>query len=325
MPDKNTKITKMLFRNIPVAAAALLFLLSFCKQNNDQIQLRKKPAGNSEDIILNQDVKEFKKAGELKIKQRNTISYFYNNSGQRSERGTLVESVIYDERGNRIEHINFKSTGDVDLKWVYKYDENNNLIRSETYNIFDDLVGWSDIEYDENGIEISRREMNRSVKGITNVNYKFGKDGYLTDKITKDAQDNILTREKLEIDDAGYLIKKYVYDKNDKLMSEYNMQYDSLGNLINEEQVLEGYSRSDISYRYDSKGNLIVKDAGYYKQEFKYDSRGNIVEEDLYDKDGFRQQKFVYTYDQRDLLVDKVRYDSEDRPFLFVKYEYEFY
>ena len=70
---------------------------------------------------------------------------------------------------------------------------------------------------------------------------------------------------------------------------------------------------------------LIVKDAGYYKQEFKYDSRGNIVEEDLYDKDGFRQQKFVYTYDQRDLLVDKVRYDSEDRPFLFVKYEYEFY
>lgn len=107
-----------------------------------------------------------KKIKEMGISSKTTYDVDYENTNGKEY---IDEKEIFDEKGNVIEYFKYEDTGKIKTHEKYEYDEDNNKIKEIKYN----PVG----------------------KIIKTIVYKY-EDGLKTERITSDASNKIIKKEK---------------------------------------------------------------------------------------------------------------------------------
>ena len=69
----------------------------------------------------------------LKGKVKEVRTYSADESTDKETKGRLIKITKYDRTGTSKETCNYDSTGNLDSKWIYKYDENGNNIEEDSY------------------------------------------------------------------------------------------------------------------------------------------------------------------------------------------------
>ncbi|MCF8242875.1 MAG: hypothetical protein K9J16_15960 [Melioribacteraceae bacterium] len=274
--------------------------------------------------LITQEDKEEQKAGKNEVKTRYTRSYFYKSNGEISDRGYLIEEVNYDENGNKIEHIRYKSDGSIDLKWTYKYDEAGNVIEKTSTDVFESTKFQQNSKFDNNGNEIERTELNLKKRGNNIYEFEYNDSGLLKSVEVRDPSDNIVTREEFIYDDSLVVLEK-IFTPDLKGGSEIKYNYDDNNLLIQKVKSVPDLTVDTTNYAYDESGNLIEKDAGYFIHKYEYNENNDLTMEEMFDGAGGLQYRFKYMYNQRGLLSEKIRYDGLGSPALYIKYDYEFH
>ncbi len=136
----------------------------------------------------NKKVENDRTKENLKANVKSYSEYYYEavESLGNIEKGTgnLYEQVGYDEKGNRIESINYNSDGSLLSKETFKYDEKGNRIESIKYNSDLSLNSKATYKYDKKGnvIESNYRD-STSYESKETFKYEFDKQGNWVQKI----------------------------------------------------------------------------------------------------------------------------------------------
>ena len=87
-------------------------------------------------------------------------------------------TIIYNEKGDRIEENHYNSDGSLDYKVTYKYDENGNKIEGNIYFSDGSLLEKYTYKYDEKGniIEKNRYNSNGSLDEKYTYKYEYDKN-----------------------------------------------------------------------------------------------------------------------------------------------------
>jgi hypothetical protein len=139
------------------------------------------------------------------------------------------ERYSYDEKGNLIEKIGYKSNSSrLISKETYKYDAKENEIELKEYNSGGGLEGYEIYKYDEKGNKIEADYFS-SGGNLSNISkYKYDEKGNETeyDIYNKDHDMRINSRNKYVYDKYGNWIKRISYrDEKAKKITERIIEY----------------------------------------------------------------------------------------------------
>jgi hypothetical protein len=179
---------------------------------------------------------------------------------------------------------------------TYEYDEFGNTTKSEIF-INGELTSKSKIDYDNKGEAYKVRS-----------NYQFGR---------------LINTEKQKVE-----VNKLEIDK-DKL-SKSDIKYDSLAYTYYKKRDLKSGVLVNNTYKLDSEGRIIewvsVDNNTYEKSYKKYTYRENdyIEEEIFYYYDGSIDNKFITTYNNKNLEIESKWYSRNGELKQISTYEYEY-
>lgn len=203
------------------------------------------------------------------------------------------------------------------LNYIFSYDLKGNKTGADYYDNKTGVFLWKwrarfdasgklteFVTYEQNGSVSDKRiyTYNPANRKISEIFYKNNKPEYRT--FYKYSRENRRV-EKLTYNAEGKLAFKRVYD------------YDSSGNALREfESDYEGATSDSADkwvYRYDTKGNLETK--------LFYGTDG----EENWENDNYGYMgKTVYVYDERENLIEKINYDSNNVIKNKENYDYKF-
>lgn len=300
-----------------------LTLILQCGNTQEKNYVARNNTNKKKKEIIAQNIKEYNKAKELKVKLRKRFAGFFGRDGSYPKKLVLVEELFFDENGNRKKLIRYKSTGEIDFSYEFRYDKNNNLTAMETYDRFGNLKGRSESQYDNYNNEILRKVLENSSSGELKTEFYYDSEKRLTKTVNYSKKGELASTQILEYN--GELVSKsIVKDASGKQISETIYEYDNDGYLIKEStNGIQG--TNEIRYKYDSNGNLIEVTDKQTRREYKYDSKGNLIEDKMFLSDGTRQFRVTFSYYENGLQKEEIRYSNDDRPAFLAKYEYEFY
>lgn len=243
--------------------------------------------------------------GELVRIQR--CSYF---SAQDEQTGYV--EYLYDMDGNKIEEINYDSSGNLSVRRKYECDSNGRMIKETSLNAEGNLSNQYTYEYDSTGNLLRKNEYGWECYYYM---YEYDAVGKLIEE--RWYQDNGTTRLNDE-DSASYeLYEKIVYeydaegkkqkmtylDGADNSMGSYIYEYDTAGNLTKEISCFSDGTIDEsyyIEYEYDAFGNMVKKmqcEEDYITSYvMEYDAIGNVIKKSMYLADGSLSNYSIYEY-----------------------------
>lgn len=317
----------------------MLFIFTFAvncaeekkKEENNNKEIEKTPDSlitnvDPEKRKFNETQEEYQTrlAGVNKVKKRTTINYLYDLKGNLIPKGAVSEIIEYDNKGRRAVHIAYRSMMEINYKWEFKHDTNNNMTEFTSFDNFNRAQLKKTLTYDSGNKLIGTKEIYPATGNEVIYSYKYDDKGNLIETVGKTSEGKE-TSEKREYYEFGKVKKAELIDKKEGKTLEQNFHYDVKGNLIKEvmtypnkrEQVI---SYSDYFYIYPKE----IQSPGR-KKVFEYDENGNATLDIMFNSDGGRQYKFVNEFDKNGLVIKKTRYDALDKPALIIEYEYEYY
>ncbi|MDH7603826.1 MAG: hypothetical protein QHH13_02900 [Melioribacter sp.] len=321
---KLTKIFLFLFFIfIPLISLTIIVQCGNTQNKNQTVKSNTVTPSKNKKEIIDQNTKELKKAKELKVKVRRRYAGFFGRNNAYPKNMVLVEELFFDEKGYRTKHIRYKSTGDIDLSYEFKYDENGNLLYMDTYDGYGNLKGRRESRYNESNHEVLRKFLDDRSSGELRTEFYYNETNKLIKTISYTKKGTIASEQQNEYD-GEFLIRSVIKDGESNQISEITFEYDSDGYLIKE--IQKGIQGNNvINYKYDSRGNLIEIKDNQTTREMKYDSNGNLIEDKLYLSDGSRQFRITFSYYNNGLQKEEIRYTNDERPAFIARYEYEFY
>ncbi len=319
----------MKYKNIIIFRYLLLIfivstLLVACSSEN-KINRRKKIQSPNEITLLPQIDKEDLKAKKLKVKSKETYSYFYDKFGKVAEKGYFVEKRTYDKNGYLSMIFRYSSSGNIDLSWKYEYDFYHNLTQKDSKTGSGLLKYESTSKFDNVGNEIERKEYQEKSGKYNKVVFEYDSLSNMINKKEYDPEEKLISVDKNLFDSTGNLVQTTSYNRNGAKYLEKIVMYDSLNRKIFESKNNFHDPISKLEYAYDKNNYLSIRKGNLFRETFQNDSLGNIVEHNIYDKSGGLQQMYSYKYDKNGLVKERIRYDGLKHPALYTKYEYEFY
>lgn len=206
---------------------------------------------------------------DIQLRANSTDDYHYRKTKyEYSEQGNLItrlqfiddyifqrDEYSYDENGEEIKPLDSE-----DETHIYKYNENNQIIKTTQINSDGSIEKILKYKYNPQGIVIEEAEYSQE-ENLRN-RYTYNNQGNLI-------EEEVFLHDNLKIshnkyDDFGNQIESLFYDTNDgTLESRYNNEYDKDGNLI-----------SELSY--------YAKDDRYIKWTYKYNEKNILIEESRY-------------------------------------------
>lgn len=182
---------------------------------------------------------------------------------------------------NQIEEILYNSTGEVDYKIIYKYDNNMNQIEEIKYNSFGQLENQFKRFYNSKNKVIESQSFNSSRNLIFKSLYKYNNNSYT---VKYYEGNNLNYKSYSKFDNEGNEVEKS--ESNCKRTFKYNKNRD----IIEEKVYYNDKLDEHIIKNYDKYNNLILEKTIYYhadvyedfevivnQKEFKYDKHGNWV------------------------------------------------
>lgn len=320
---KLTRIFLLLFFIfIPLISLTIIVQCGNTQNKNQTIKNSSVNLPKNKKEIIDQNTKELQKAKQLKVKVRRRYAGFFGRNNSYPQNMVLVEELFFDEKGNRTKSIRYKSTGEIDLSYEFKYDDYGNLQFMDTYDGYGNLKGRRESKYNESNHEVLRKLMDDRNPGELKTEF-FYEANKLIKSINYTKQGSIASEQQNEYE-GEFLVKSIIKDGEGKQISEITFEYDADGYLVKE--IQKGIQGNNvINYKYDSKGNLIEIKDNQTRREMKYDDNGNLIEDKLYLADGTRQFRITFSYYKNGLQKEEIRYSNDERPAFVAKYEYEFY
>lgn len=169
--------------------------------------------------------------------------------------------VLFNEVGDQIEDIWYKSDGSVDYKAKSDYDDHGNL-----------TTAW---RYDSDG------------KLELKIIYKYDGTGSLAESYWYKPEGELEEKRKFRYEENERIKEEYWYNSEGELVYKWIRRYDENGNLTEESSYnSEGELENKWIKRYDEKGSLIEecrynsegKLDSKSKFEYQYDERGNWIQ-----------------------------------------------
>lgn len=247
----------------------------------------------------------------LKGKIKEVRTYSADESADKETKGKLRKITKYDKNGTSKETCYYDSIGNLDSKWIYKYDENGNNIEEYSYE-YKNPSKKHQKDSDFTNID----EAGRHYKGglVEKKTPTYDANGRIvewtiyeyTDKRLKKKH---LTKETIKYDNQGNVVER---KSNGKLGDRYTFKYDDHGNIIEESIESGGKLRRQYIYKFDNKGNLTIEKEYIYFQKdkeesekfYKYDKKGNKIQsKEFFSSGGYPLIK-TYKYDENGNLIE---------------------
>ncbi len=177
----------------------------------------------------------------------------------------------------------------------------------------------------------NRKEHQYISKFVQNVNYKYDKSGNLTTREVYNTSNDLIEKESYRYDTGNRVISFTKYNENGKTVSMESYSYDGSGRLTESAGVEpSGTITGRLSIVYDNNGNITEKiwynAIGEINGKYKYKYSGSLLaEETKYRGESEKEIHSTYAYDDKDNLIEIVRYDINDKKDKLLKYVYENY
>ncbi|MFP4555905.1 MAG: hypothetical protein ACLFNU_03445 [Bacteroidales bacterium] len=233
------------------------------------------------------------------------------SQGKPNPDGYKTSETHYDRRGNATEIANYRSSGSVSSRMLYKY--NNDNLRTE-YILY---------QLDENELKLAYKQtFHYNDKGLRTTEIVF--DGVAAYKIMYSYDDKDRLKEIIKHASSGKQVDerwKYSYDGNNQEIKIYKpdgnlaeihrKKFDESDNLLEDRRFdAEGNELRKITYKYNPKGWEIEK-AEYFsgklttKLEYKHNSQGLVTEVIQHNPDGSKFTQSKYKYDEQGNLLEE--------------------
>ncbi len=177
----------------------------------------------------------------------------------------------------------------------------------------------------------NRKEHQYISKFIQNVKYKYDKNGNLKTKEVYNTSNDLIEKESYKYDSGNRVTAYTKYNESGKTVSMESYSYDSSGRLTESAGVEPGGTITGrLSIVYDNNGNITEKiwynAIGEINGKYKYKYNGSLlIEETKYRGESEKEIHSTYAYDDKDNLIEIVRYDINDKKDKLFKYVYEYY
>ena len=258
-------------------------------------------------VTSKSDLQELEVKGKVKS-LRETSYKAINVSGKiqkgkrKTENSDEKDSFIsFNEKGNKIERIEYTSDGKTYEKLSYLYDDKgyDTIIYNEkdSHNLIAKYVH----KYDEKGNLIERRHYNPDGSNDNIYTYKYDENKNLVEYNWFKKDGNFGSKDIYKYDTKGNMLEDATYKSDERLEWKITYEYNDSGNCV-EENTYKG-SKFYIKYlkKFDDKGNQIeidlCKEDGTpyrkYYQKYEYDKNGNWVMQTQFEKD-----KPTYIYER---------------------------
>jgi len=254
--------------------------------------------------------KESQKVLLSQIKSSVVYKYFFKDNIISEEKYKYIESE-YNEAGYIKSVVFYDSTGAVDKKVIYEYDENNNMIIDADYDSKGVLKEKIIYSYDENGLVTGAVNMKedktdsrfvyvRNLRKNSVDLYKYNIENVLEYKIDYlyygQYENSILIE-----------VIKYVPGKDTLMRVEYNyypFQPGEHSGRVKEKVIFgnDNFLMHKFEYKYTESGNIetikkILPDNKIeLTQKYNYDESNNIKQVVVYNPDSLIISKTTYTY-----------------------------
>ncbi len=248
--------------------------------------------------------------------------------GNPNPQGYITTESKYDNKGNPVEVINYKSTGKISSKLIYKYDKDNNKTEYQKFEKKEkpdlELTYKQSFVYDDKG----NKKIENGYDGIApyKIMYSYTSDVKVKD-ITKLGADNSVL-EKWESTYSGNTQTINVLKLGKTLDYILIRKTDANGNLLEETRKdAKGNEVKRTVSEYDSK-NLIVSNAEYFsgklskKLKYKYNSQNLLTEIIQVNPDGTEILNRAFKYDAKGTLLEEKWFDGIPNDFSSKNFKY---
>ncbi len=249
----------------------LVILLIISINANSQNKNQKK-----KDLIIKNQISEI-------------LTYQYDEKGDSIQTGI----DIYDIKGNHIKDLRIEGTKVV-FKYLIEYNEKNLMTKQTGYKENGDVYSILLYEYDENGNQISYKQVRENGEILGHQKRKYNNKNQNTELYSFNKENN-----------EFYLSYKYFYKDNGLYKS--TESYNSKGKFI-----------SSSKFEYNNE-NLVLLTSRFngkkYKNSYKYDSKGRLIVEKYHRKKNvllngkkivLKQWEETFKYDSENNMISKI-------------------
>ena len=210
----------------------------------------------------------------------------------------------------------------IDLRYIFKYDAKGRILKMETRNSENVVVGKRESKYDKAGNEIERKLYDKK-RGDMRVAFTYDKENNLIESKNYDKNKKLFGHY-INVFEKGLAKTTTVYGKDGTVHREITFVYDETGKLIREDfkELSGSYS---VDYSYDKNGNIVEVKTPQTKRVVNYNDAHDILEDKMFTTDGARQYRVAFSYLENGLQNDEIRYDNSEKAAFHAQFKYEFY
>ncbi len=267
---------------------------------------------------------------ETSFKHDLTIDSFHDEEVQVKAHKTSFKE--YDKNQNLVCEINYESSGEINEKYLFKYNDKGHLVEEIIY--YDEEEIAERITYERNSDGVILKEYNHYLDETFDTTECFYEGKQIIKKLTTDSDGNTDDLEKFKYENENLVLFEK-YNNENKLVEKNSFQYDEKGNEtkiikwneIDEFEVtqtifyneaglknkIHKYNHLEqlveiVNLEYDDKGNAIkVTEEGQNGKlilYLTYDKHGNVIEQQEQDAQGEINHKVERKYDEDNNLIE---------------------
>ncbi|MEP7264122.1 MAG: RHS repeat domain-containing protein [Bacteroidota bacterium] len=260
--------------------------------------------------------------------------------GMSNDKEMLSIEIIYRADGKAEGELRYNTSGQLEEKHEYIYDDAGRLILHNWNMPIDEVEQSERTERDEKGRVLREVKLYYGEEGDS-INYLYDDKDRVIEIKSLDEEGAEVHNEKLEYNEKGHIISRKVVDHHGGLSSGVSYIYDEKENLVGQsemndkgellfrtviEQDANGNDISIIQYNpkneitqrvmntYDENNRVIKRLAsGMYARiyTFEYDDAGLLATESATDENGTLISRSSYHYDEEGRMIHETSYEMD--------------
>jgi len=303
------------------------------------------------------DDRERQRIAESKIKTSIQWTHRYAQGKPASE-GYKTTETHFDKAGNAVEVLNYRSTGDISSKLLYKYNDKNQRVEYLMYQKEKDakelkLTYKQAFHYNEKGLKVTEVVFdgiagykitysylpNGSLKEIIKYNssnaaaekWEYTYSGLSHEINVLGPANQTISTVKKKMDAKGNVLEDTKFGANGKEQKRIVNVYDDKSRVVEMAEYFSGNLTKKLFYKYNNL-DVVVEivqqnpDGSKFTQaSYKHDTSGNLLEERWSEDESPELSSKQVKYDKDGNLIEVDSYYAPYKYRVLYKYSYEFF
>jgi len=225
----NKAIRKIIISSVP----CILLIFQSCSssvetESREEVREVSKPAVKVKNIEAAE--REYIKSSQIRSIEK--IDFSINAAGKPLNSRKL-SAQNFDRKGFLTNTFIYDKKGDVEYRYSYEYDKNENRIKTTRKNSDGRVVNYFTYEYNEHNNKVRAKRFNPDGILEEYYEYNYDSDGNLSSEDWYSADGNEVYRIENEYENNRKAESK-TFDENGNLVYRYIFKYDDRGNIVEE-------------------------------------------------------------------------------------------